>query len=152
MGLSRVSILLPSFVPLFGSAAMCVLAVGCGSGKNIVPLEGRVEFSDGEPLTSGSIMFQPPSGQPARAQIQSDGTFVLSTEEVGDGAVVGLNKVRISSYATKAETADAPEMLGESLIDERFSDYATSGLTVNVKAEGNEPVVLTVERPSSDGD
>ena len=118
---------------------------GCG-GPKIVPIEGKV-LHNGEPLKFGSVMFQPPSGQPARGRIQPDGTFSLSALHAGDGATVGVNQVRVTCYegqsaATAAgeETGERP--LGKSLIDKRYANSKTSGLTVTVKPHDNEVVVL----------
>ena len=133
-------------------AAAVVLMAGCGDGPHVVPVEGKVQFADGEPLPFGSVMFQPPAGKPARGIIQSDGTFEMTTETEGDGAVVGMNLVRITCTtsqdpAVQARSGDAPVMkLGESLIHERYSILGSSGLTADVKPSDNQPFVFTVER------
>jgi hypothetical protein len=75
---------------------VCVLVVaGCGKGRPVAPVRGTVTL-DGKPLPGGRIMFEPIAsgpnkivGKAAFGQIQSDGSFVLSTYEEGDGAVVG---------------------------------------------------------------
>ena len=81
---------------------LILLAVfaGCQRGPKMVPISGKVIYN-GQPLTFGSVIFQPMSGQPAQGDIQSDGTFTLSTYRLKDGAVVGSHKVRIVCYESQ---------------------------------------------------
>ena len=76
-------------------AGLCLIAVGCSSKPEMAPVRGFVKM-DGKPLPGGRVMFQPVAvgddknvGKPAIGQIQQDGSFVLTTYEEGDGAVVG---------------------------------------------------------------
>jgi len=116
----------------------------------MVPVRGRV-LLDEEPLPFGSVMFQPPTGLPARGIIQPDGSFVLSTYQPGDGAVVGLHKVRITCFESQgpqsagAEDRELPA--GKSLIPQHYNHYGTSGLEEEVHVDRTEPFVfrLTVE-------
>jgi hypothetical protein len=80
------------------SAALVVAALvlaGCGaSGGNKSKVTGKV-VTEGQPVTGGGLVFAPTTAEalPARGTIQPDGTFVLSTEKEGDGAVVGRHFV-----------------------------------------------------------
>lgn len=85
-------------------------------------------------------MFQPPNGPPARADVVA-GAFKLETPGREAGARIGLNKVRIASRATPAG-GDAEMALGKSLIPERYGNFESSGLTAEVKPDGNEPFVF----------
>ncbi len=120
------------------------LLVGCESGPPMAPVSGRVTFN-GKPLEFGTVMFQLSSGgQPARGQIQSDGTFELGTFAAGDGAIVGEHKVRITSYSGQApgksdEASAGGGTLGQLLIPKRYTMFGTSKLTATVKPDGNEP-------------
>lgn len=122
-----------------------LLVSGCSRGPQIVPARGKVLYN-GEPLKFGSVMFQPEGGQPARAVIQPDGTFVLTTENNGDGATVGTNRVRVTQYESqdpqRSHDPGGEIPLGRSLIPRRYTDYDTSGLVVEVKSSGNEPFVF----------
>jgi len=80
---------------------------GCGStnGLNLGKVHGKVTFK-GEPVPFGQIMFMPDSGKgtngpPAMGSISKDGSYSLSTEESGDGAVVGVHKVSITGLDPK---------------------------------------------------
>jgi len=96
-------------------------ASGCpkgGAAYKTAPVKGKVIYN-GQPVTSGGIHFQPIAvegaaatnpGQPANGQVQSDGTFVLSTYKEGDGAVVGKHKVSYIPASRGAESyEDKPE-------------------------------------------
>ena len=81
-------------VVLMGMASIAL--VGCGGGP--VPTYragGKVVFPDGKPMQGGNVEFRAVNKTPAgdnpvaRGEIQSDGTFELSTFRPGDGAVEG---------------------------------------------------------------
>ncbi|MCA9246755.1 MAG: hypothetical protein KDA42_06555 [Planctomycetales bacterium] len=108
----------------------------------IVPVEGRVLYN-GEPLTNGSIMFQPASGQPAVGGIQPDGSFRMSTFKPNDGATVGLNKVRVASFEGKQIAAEEGEAsMGTLAIPQRYTSTAKSGIEVEVLPDSNEPFII----------
>lgn len=123
---------------LAGCVAAAISA-GCSKPAEFVPVEGQVFFKE-QPLASGVIMFQPPNGPPARADVVA-GVFKLETPGREAGARIGLNKVRIASRATPAG-GDAEMALGKSLIPERYGNFESSGLTAEVKSDGNEPFVF----------
>jgi hypothetical protein len=127
-------------------AALGVLG-GCGNKRlPVAPAQGQV-FYQGKPLAFGSVMFQPSVGPPARGVIQSDGSFQLSTYGTNDGAVVGPHKVRIACFETQRPSNGAPAArqgevgVGRSLIPQKYSNFDTGGLRVEVKA-ANEPFVF----------
>lgn len=126
------------------AAALAACAGGCSKPSDLAPVQGRVLFN-GEPLPYGAVMLQPPSGNPSRATIQPDGSFVLETLEAGLGARVGVNKVRVTCYEVqnpklqRKSSEDLP--LGASLIPRKYTSYA-SGLTVEIKPDGNEPLLI----------
>ena len=75
----------------------CVLSMGCNNRPEMAPVQGTVTL-DGKPLPGGRVMFAPVAsgedklvGASALGHIQKDGTFVLTTYEDGDGAVVGTH-------------------------------------------------------------
>ena len=76
---------------------MLAVFAGCNGGPKMTPVTGKVMYN-GNPLEFGVVMFQPSSGQPARGDIQPDGTFTLSTYRLNDGVVLGKHKVRIACY------------------------------------------------------
>jgi hypothetical protein len=80
--------------------------LGCDSGPKYVPVSGVITL-DGKPYGDAVITFQPmltstnPNpGRGSSAETDSDGRFVLKTDEAKDGAVVGMHKVRIMTKGT----------------------------------------------------
>ena len=86
---------------------------GCGvlgcreSSYELAPVRGTVSI-DGQPLTSGKLMFAPitssagqEAGKAALGLLQPDGSYVLTTYEYGDGAVVGEHWVSILRLNTE---------------------------------------------------
>ena len=136
---------------LLGSGNLCtgralllvalLFACGCDQGPVVVPITGKVTYN-GKPLEFGSVTFQPSKGQPARGEIQPDGTFTLSSYAPGDGAVIGTHKVRIACYSSQRKT-DQPvvgeQSLGKLLIPRKYTLFDYSGLTAEVKPEDNSP-------------
>lgn len=134
------------------SLGAILLLAGCERGPQMVPVTGKVLYN-GQPLAFGSIAFQPPSGQPARGEIQSDGTFSLSTYRPGDGAVVGRHKVRVACYESQRPNAaklPGEQSLGKLLIPQKYTLFDESGLTAEVIADGNEPFVFELKGPATD--
>ena len=99
------------FSKLAAAASLLVATAiaGCGpdNGLHLAKVRGKVTYK-GEPITYGTIMFEPEQGPPAIGSINSDGTFVLSTENSGDGAVVGPH--RIAVIGLKESTQSAPAL------------------------------------------
>ena len=112
-------------------------ATGCDRGPQVAPVTGVVKYR-GKPLEFGTVTFQAQQGQPARGNIQPDGSFTLSTFREGDGAMVGLHQVRVTCYESQrpsAGTAAAGEQsLGKLLIPQKYTFFDRSGLTADVKA------------------
>jgi len=95
------------FVPLAGSrrligAWMLALIAGCGGGglPGMVPISGKVYYQ-GKPLAEGTVLYSPvdANGRQARGELQSDGTFTLTTLKADDGALPGEYRVVILAYA-----------------------------------------------------
>ena len=91
---------------------------GCGSnnGLNLATVRGTVTFK-GEPIKNGTVMFEPDeskgtTGPQAIGTITSDGSYILSSESSGDGAVVGMHKVGVLGLEpspTSNEAVPSPE-------------------------------------------
>jgi hypothetical protein len=108
---------------------------GCGSGgaagslPGLVPVKGKVTFK-GKPVTKGVVQFEPDDyGRPASGELQSDGTYVLTTLKTGDGVVPGHHRVTISG------TGSHPS---KELVPKKYRQPHTSGLTADVSAEKTE--------------
>lgn len=79
-------------------ALPAVTLLGCGAPQ--AKVSGKVTF-EGKPVPGGTLTFAPiPSsdedrtpGQPAKAEVQPDGSYVLGTKGAADGAQVGRHRV-----------------------------------------------------------
>jgi hypothetical protein len=86
-----------SFVML---SALCTLAAcSPGNGLTMGRVSGLVTYK-GEPVEMGEVLFVPDSSQgnkgvPSMGAIQKDGSYVMSTQEPGDGVIAGFHKVGI---------------------------------------------------------
>src|SRR4051794_30930832 len=74
--------------------ALCFLLAGCNRETRTGFVSGTVRV-DGKPITQGTIMFAPADGKAAVGSIGPDGTYVLTTYQMGDGAAVGSHRVSI---------------------------------------------------------
>jgi hypothetical protein len=106
---------------------------GCGPGSralpSLLPVKGSVTYK-GQPVTKGVIRFEPDDyGRPATGQLQSDGTFVLSTLKEGDGVVAGHHRIAIS---------DLEKSLAKNRALRKYGSPNTSGLTADVSQEKTE--------------
>lgn len=127
--------------------ALVVTTVGCSAQPELAVVEGRVTYN-GQPLKFGTVMFQSvKGGQPAIGMIQPDGSFKMSTPKAGDGVKPGSYEVSVSCYEnmdpSKPPAPDRGDMSpGKSLVPKKYILAATSGLTAQVKPEGNEPIAF----------
>jgi hypothetical protein len=126
---------------------LCVFLCGCGSGGPY-PVDGRVVWKDGSPATelAGSqVVFDLPEKQTsARGIVQADGSFHLSTNKPDDGALAGEHKVAIIETRKQQGGPDSSN-IAPGVMDARFYDLKTSGLSATVKP-GTNKITLTVER------
>jgi hypothetical protein len=62
----------------------------------LIAVKGKVTYK-GQPVAKGVIQFEPDGyGRKARGQLQSDGTFELTTLKPGDGVVAGEHRISLS--------------------------------------------------------
>jgi hypothetical protein len=115
---------------------MLVVMMGCGDGRvklPTAPVTGTVTYQ-GKPLRTGRIVFFHSSGHATGTAIGADGTFTLS-------AYQGKNQVAIECFAAGSANAGSDSRAGmssaKSLVPDRYANYSTSGLTLEVKP--NEP-------------
>jgi hypothetical protein len=105
----------------------------------MAPVKGKV-LLDGQPLTSGRVSTVPKVGRGANGAIKSDGSFELTTESPGDGAVIGTHSVTVTAYAPGPGGPEGGR--GKLLAPQKYTDDLTSGLTIEVKPDQeNNPVL-----------
>lgn len=121
-------------------ALVVVTMAGCSESidrPRTFPVSGKVTYK-GQPVTKGTITFQPDEGQASVADIQTDGTYRLSTFGEGDGAVAGHYRIYVIS-----NTADPSLMPGSSpgwkppkdLVPTKYGKPETSGLETTVSED-----------------
>ena len=130
---------------LLGACFLSLVFSGCGgkSDTGLVPVQGQVTLNGG-PLPeggNGNVTFSSADGKgnTATGLLDDDGNYRMSTFEANDGVLPGEYKVSVSwtspgSGDPKTGVLKAPA----SIIDERFSNPETSGLTATITADGNE--------------
>lgn len=115
------------FFCLAVSVVFITLSIGCGNPK----ISGKVVFSDDKtPLTHGEVIFYGDKNI-ARGKIQSDGRYVMGSEKIKDGLPKG--EYRIAIKGTQINTNFGKGLpIFKSVIDAKYSNADTSGLTLNV--------------------
>jgi hypothetical protein len=94
-------------------ASVCALALaGCGPGNGLTMgrVSGLVTYQ-GKPVELGEVLFVPDSdkgnsGVPSMGAIRPDGTYVMSTQDSGDGVIAGYHKVGIRALDAVPVTKD----------------------------------------------
>lgn len=100
------------------TGSLLVLALGCGSPKGLVPVEGRVTFNGKQPPGNGYVTFVPREmavkpredggkAMPGQAHFGDDGTYRAGTFTPGDGLRPGTYEVRIDCFADAGEKSSA---------------------------------------------
>jgi hypothetical protein len=115
------------------------MIAGCGSGDptDMVPIRGEVIYA-GKPLTEGFIVYlpkNPGNGRQANGPIQPDGSFVLTTQKGGDGAMCGeydivvfSDKAPANENMSRQEYEASAKRARRSNIPTKYSDRNSSGL------------------------
>lgn len=135
---------------LLGTVTIGMFA-GCSDGRPATyPVEGRVTFEDGTPVTSGTVEFESLDSRiNARGSIHPDGTFRLSTFEPGDGAVAGRHRsvvvqLLIAQADRTIQHSHGPEAAARA-VHPRHASYETSGLEFDVSESGRNSVTIMVD-------
>lgn len=125
-------------------ALSAFFTTGCGDSDPLVPVSGHVYYR-GKPLEFGSVMLQPPTGPPASAVIQADGSFELEVPGLGKGVRPGTCRVRITCFEGQSPNAirgpGGERELGKSLIPTHYSNYSDD-LVVEIEPNRNEPLEI----------
>lgn len=143
MGILRVGVL--------NLAAVSLTAlIGCGRGGEVAtyPVTGVVRYSDGSPLPGGTItLHSAESKYPTRGVIDDDGSFVIGTFTVDDGAPAGSYQVSIIPDLPPGFDPDGNKPLPRSLA-QKYYRPDTSGITLEVSGSDSTPREIVVERPA----
>jgi hypothetical protein len=116
------------------AALLLAFISGCGSDEaKLAAVRGTVSYR-GTPLHGGTIVFTPDTvrgdgGPIARAEIQSDGTYLLKTGPF-PGATPGWHRVTVVSLEQPAPGSGGRP---HSLLPSRYHDPEQSGLSFQVR-------------------
>ena len=120
---------------------------GCSRGPRLYPAGGTVTFRDGTPVRSGKLEFRSVDTQmTARAKIDQDGSFRVTTFEAFDGAVAGKHEVVLIQTMVVANVNEKEHQEHSRMIDKKYGRYDTSGLEITIDPSGdNDNLSLLVD-------
>ena len=133
-------------------AALLVPLAGCGpAGPEVVQIRGKVTYGGGEWPTSGVLYFTPAEAapglplRPASAKFDTDGSFLVTSFDDGDGLVPGKYQVGVECWE------NPPSMMAGSgpvvsYVPHAFQSSKSSGLEVTVNP-GDRLVEVTFDVP-----
>lgn len=124
----------------------CVPGPGCKRNPAVIPVTGKIFYND-QALPFGTITFQPERGQPGSGDIQEDGTFRISTYAADDGAVPGRHRICVSCYEGQRPGRSQRTASGKLLVPLKYAEFATSGLTADVKDASGQTFEFRLEGP-----
>jgi hypothetical protein len=142
--------------PVLLLSLACLLTLPGCRGSDRSPLgkvTGTVNYK-GQPIASGTIIFEVPGARPANGKIVGGKIQEVTTHDPNDGVPVGQAKIAVFATEAPASPAAAPSDPGQpiavdenymggskSLIPAKYNDPATSGLTWEIK-KGDNTVTL----------
>ncbi|MCL2623192.1 MAG: hypothetical protein FWD31_05930 [Planctomycetaceae bacterium] len=118
---------------------------GCGENSR---LKGKVTFSDGQPVTAGTVNFSTPTYQ-ARGEIKPDGTYTVSSLGKNDGLPRGEYAVSLTGVMKFKTNANSAMPVPVILCDEKYSLPETSELKCTVPAPGNRFDIVLDPHPTN---
>ncbi len=128
----------------FTSAVFLCLALVLLSGcSRNIKVSGKVTFSDGSPLTSGTVFFENSNGT-FRGALQLDGTYAMGGISEKDGVPKGSYQVYIADAHIYQRTGTGSSV-PVPLVEARFTRPSDSGLTCDVPGGKYD---FVVERPA----
>lgn len=133
-------------IPQVGPTVAVILflstILGCGGGPKGPPGAVRVSGTvtcGGQPVPSGTLIFQPVSGGSITARFTSAGTFTTMLVP-GDYSVVVNAKDGVDTMDENGKFVPA-----KSLVAEKYASGKTSGLSVTVTPKG-DPLTIALEK------
>lgn len=147
-----------SWTRLALATGMALAAVGCSGGDGHPPtfqVKGRVEVG-GEPAAGASVIFHRIGGevageakgegaevQPPMASVKTDGSFVVTTYEEGDGAPAGDYAVTVQWNKLIKKGTEA--IAGPNVVPKDYAKADTTPLKVSVAAGENPEAVFKID-------
>jgi hypothetical protein len=132
--------MMPSSRLVFGVLVLGVALVASGCGQKFprtAIVRGKVTYK-GKPVPNGTVNFIPAAGKDASGEIQSDGSYTLTSYRPGDGAIPGKYSVVI--VAMQDNSTRLPEdrsPLPPPIVPVKYTSLATSDLKAEVEDKEN---------------
>lgn len=128
--------------------SVLAITTGCG-GPTTVPVRGRVEFSDGQPVQTGRIEFRAVDAEwRAMSEIGPDGSFSLAMADGVAGLPPGDYDIIVVQLIITEDLALGDHGQGGHgrSVPRRFADYYTSGLRATVTDGQPNDLRVTIEK------
>lgn len=123
-----------------------VLVAGCG-GEPMHDISGKVVFTDGSPVTAGMLILSSEDGRGAKSRIGIDGSFEITSAQLGDGAPAGTYAVGIIEPDGLTMSDEVRARASTWAVAAKFQTPSKSGLTITVgPGEATTDLVLEVEK------
>jgi hypothetical protein len=127
-------------------ALLVLMCAGCGE-EPTYPVQGKVVYSDTkEPVQAPGMIIMFAATKPPHAQSSSaigpDGTFSMISVDPGSGSLAGEHRVRF----VPSLMGDDPAGAVARVMHRKYYNFDTSGITVEVKAKGENNLTIEVER------
>src|SRR5262249_33291218 len=140
-------------LPLVAGVSLLFSFGGCSGDPNMPKLgkvHGKVTYK-GKPVDSGTVTFNPilgkggETGQNATGEIESDGSYEMTTFSTGDGAILGQHIVAVVVREKGSENLGKPKADGtidyrmpKIVTPSKYASVETSPLRCTVR-EGDNP-------------
>jgi len=130
------------------AASVAFASLGCSKTDNhvpVFPVTGTIKYQ-GKPINGAFVTLEPKAivdgVAGARATVQADGTFAVSTFNGGDGAPEGDYTLTVQWY--KPIVRNNELVGGPNALPAKYASAKTSGLHVSVAAGENQlkPIAL----------
>jgi hypothetical protein len=129
------------------AASITLATLGC-DGKHTV--KGKVQFSDGTPLTAGMVVFEDErAATSGYGMLGPDGSFEITYDDPQDGLPPGLYRVAVRppspSALTDEQKKKMPPRAGIAL---KYLQPETSEIRVTIEGERTD-LVIELERDTA---
>jgi len=119
--------------------------LGCGDQHR---LKGKVTFADGQPVTKGTVIFSNASFQ-ARGEIQSDGSYTVSSTGKNDGLPKGEYQVTVSGVTKTVSGGNNPMPFPVTLCHDRYANVDTTDISCTVPVSRNTFDIVLDPHPTN---
>jgi hypothetical protein len=119
-----------------------VTAAGCSDGRT-APVAGKVTLADGTPARGVTVCFTDSANQTSASGVcGDDGSYELTTFELGDGAPPGTYSVTVHHPAP--EDSSQPQI--RAMFHPRYENPSTTPLEFTVEKRRNQ-IDIVLDQP-----